>query len=94
MWSRPGSSLSQQNYEAYLRANSRIVGISEKYLMQLSINGVYSFSETAFIHSGLPFTILSQPYTANGNGVFQSSGPQFARRGPGVSVYSKTPVAA
>ena len=26
MWSRSGSSLSQQNYEAYLRANSRMVG--------------------------------------------------------------------
>ena len=25
MWSRSGNSLSQQNYEAYLRANSRIV---------------------------------------------------------------------
>ena len=26
MWSRSGNSLSQQNYEAYLRANSRMVG--------------------------------------------------------------------
>lgn len=46
--------------------------------------GGWAFSETAFFHTGLPFTILSQPYTANGNGVFQSSGPQFARRVPGV----------
>ncbi len=52
--------------------------------------GGWSFSETAFLHSGLPFTVLSQPYTANGNGVFQGSGPQFARRVPGVPVYSKT----
>jgi hypothetical protein len=52
--------------------------------------GGWSFSETAFLHSGLPFTVLSQPYTANGNGVFQASGPQFARRVPGVPVYSKT----
>jgi hypothetical protein len=50
----------------------------------------WSFSETAFLHSGLPFTVLSQPYTANGNGVFQNSGPQFARRLPGVPVYRKT----
>jgi len=54
--------------------------------------GGWAISETAFFHTGLPFTILSQPYTANGNGVFQSSGPQFARRVPGVPIYSKTPV--
>ena len=53
--------------------------------------GGWSFSETAFFHSGLPFTVLSQPYTANNNGVFQASGPQFARRVPGVPVYRKTP---
>ena len=47
------------------------------------------FSETAFFHSGLPFTVLSQPYTADGNGVFQASGPQFARRVPGVPLYRK-----
>ena len=34
---------------------------------------------------------LSQPYTANGNGVFQASGPQFARRVPGEPIYRKTP---
>ncbi len=54
--------------------------------------GGWAISETAFFHTGVPFTILSQPYTANGNGVFQSSGPQFARRVPGVPIYSKTPV--
>jgi hypothetical protein len=52
--------------------------------------GGWSFSETAFLHSGLPFTVLSQPYTANGNGVFQGSGPQFARRVAGVPLYRKT----
>jgi hypothetical protein len=52
----------------------------------------WAFSETAFFHTGLPFTILSQPYTANGNGVFQSSGPQFARRIPGVPLYKKSAV--
>jgi len=52
--------------------------------------GGWSFSETAFLHSGLPFTVLSQPYTANGNGVFQGSGPQFARRVQGVPLYRKT----
>jgi hypothetical protein len=50
----------------------------------------WSVSETAFLHSGLPFTVLSQPYTANGNGIFQNSGPQFARRIAGVPVYRKS----
>ena len=53
----------------------------------------WSISETAFMHSGLPFTVLSQPYTANGNGVFQANGPQFARRVFGQPLYQKTPVA-
>jgi hypothetical protein len=52
--------------------------------------GGWSFSETAFLHSGLPFTVLSQPYSANGNGIFQGSGPQFARKVPGVTPYRKS----
>jgi hypothetical protein len=55
-----------------------------------AVLGGWSFSETAFLHSGIPFTVLSQPYTANGKGVFQASGPQFARRVTGVPVYRKT----
>jgi hypothetical protein len=51
----------------------------------------WSFSETAILHSGLPFTVLSQPYTATGNGVFQAAGPQFARRVPGVPLYRSSP---
>jgi hypothetical protein len=55
----------------------------------------WSFSETAFFHSGLPFSVLSQPYTATNTGgtaqgIFQASGPQFARRVPGVPVYRKS----
>ena len=53
----------------------------------------WSLSETAFLHSGLPFTVLSQPYTASGHGIFQSSGPQFARRVTGVPAYRRTPYA-
>jgi hypothetical protein len=56
-----------------------------------TVLGGWSFSETAFLHSGLPFTVLSQPYTANGNGIFQNSGAQFARRVPGVPLYLKMP---
>ncbi|WP_260706764.1 TonB-dependent receptor [Edaphobacter flagellatus] len=65
------------------------------------IFGGWSFSETAFFHSGLPFSVLSQPYIANGNGVFQASGastvqfaaPAYANRVSGVPIYSQTPVA-
>ncbi|HUA15998.1 MAG TPA: carboxypeptidase-like regulatory domain-containing protein [Verrucomicrobiae bacterium] len=61
----------------------------------------WSFSETAILHSGLPFSVLSQPYIANGNGVFQANGastiqfdaPAYANRVPGVPVYNKNPVA-
>ena len=64
------------------------------------IFGGWSFSETAFLHSGLPFSVLSQPYIANGNGVFQANGastvqfnaPAYANRVPGVPVYSKNAV--
>jgi hypothetical protein len=61
--------------------------------------GGWSFSETAILHSGLPFSVLSQPYIANNNGVFQANGastiqfnaPAYANRVPGVLLYRKTP---
>jgi hypothetical protein len=63
--------------------------------------GGWSFSETAFLHSGLPFSVLSQPYIANGNGVFQANGastvqfnaPAYANKVTGVPVYSKKALA-
>ncbi len=63
---------------------------SSSHVLRQMIFAGWSFSETAFFHSGLPFTVLSQPYTANGNGIFQGSGPQFARRVAGVPLYLKT----
>jgi len=63
-----------------------------KHAVLSQMLGGWAFSETAFFHTGLSFTILSQPYTSNGNGVFQSSGPQFARRIPGVPLYKKSAV--
>ena len=54
--------------------------------------GGWQVSETAFLHSGLPFSVLSAPYTANNNGIFQGSGPQYANRVPGVPLYRKTAV--
>jgi len=50
----------------------------------------WSVSETVFFHTGLPFTVLSQPYTFNNRGIFQASGPQYAWRVSGVPVYRKT----
>jgi hypothetical protein len=53
------------------------------------ILGGWQASGTAFLHSGLPFSVLSAPYTANNNGIFQGSGPQYANRVPGVPLYRK-----
>ncbi|MGA2712088.1 MAG: carboxypeptidase-like regulatory domain-containing protein [Bryobacteraceae bacterium] len=51
------------------------------------VNG-WQVSGTAFVHSGLPFSVLSAPYTANGNGIVNGSGPQFAGVVPGVPLYA------
>jgi hypothetical protein len=60
----------------------------------------WSFSETAFLHSGLPFSVLSQQYTANGHGVIQASNPaqtiqfavpNYANRISGAPLYRRTP---
>jgi hypothetical protein len=61
---------------------------SHRWLRQ--VFGGWSYSETAFFHTGLPFTVLSQPYTFNGNGIIQASGPQYAKRVPGAPLYRKT----
>ena len=53
----------------------------------------WQVSGTAFVHSGLPFTVLSTPYSANGHGIVQGGGPQFASVVPGVPLYASGPVA-
>jgi hypothetical protein len=53
----------------------------------------WQISGTAFFHSGLPFSVLSAPYSANGHGIVQGSGPQFASVVPGVPLYANGPVA-
>ncbi len=50
--------------------------------------GGWEISGTAFFHTGVPFSVVSAPYTANGNGIFQGGGPQFARRVPGLPLYA------
>ena len=62
---------------------------SHRWLRQ--VLGGWSYSETVFFHTGLPFTVLSQPYALNGNGIIQANGPQFAKRVPGVPLYRRTP---
>ena len=52
----------------------------------------WQVAQTVFLHSGVPFSVVSAPYTANNEGVFQGSGPQYANRVPGVPLYRKSPV--
>src|SRR6516162_2143421 len=52
------------------------------------VNG-WQISGTVFWHTGVPFSVLSTPYSANGNGVVQGSGPQFASIVPGVDRYCR-----
>jgi hypothetical protein len=56
-----------------------------------ALNG-WQISGTMFWHSGVPFSVLSTPYSANGNGIVQGSGPQFASVVPGVPLYAHHPV--
>jgi hypothetical protein len=51
-------------------------------------------SGTLFWHSGIPFSVLSTPYSANGNGIVNGSGPQFASVVPGVPLYEHNPIPA
>jgi hypothetical protein len=55
------------------------------------VNG-WQVSGTVFYHSGVPFTVQSAPYSANGDGIIQGGGPQFASVRPGVPLYSHDPI--
>jgi hypothetical protein len=57
-----------------------------------ALNG-WQVSGTAFWHSGLPFSVLSTPYSANGNGIVQGSGPEYASVVPGVPLYEHNSIA-
>src|ERR1039458_3710511 len=79
----PGS-LSKEygNCDYDVRHNLSAFGIYEipfhsSHLLLRELLGGWQVSETAFMHSGLPFSVLSAPYTANNNGIFQGSGPQY-----------------
>ena len=55
------------------------------------LNG-WQLSGSVFRHSGIPFSVLSAPYTANGSGIVNGSGPQFASVVPGVPLYEHQPL--
>ena len=61
------------------------------HLLAHALNG-WQISGTTFWHSGVPFSVLSTPYSANGTGIVQGSGPQFASAVPGVPLYAHHPI--
>ncbi len=62
-----------------------------------ALNG-WQISGTVFWHSGVPFSVLSTPYSAANpstgrqEGIVQGSGPEFASVVPGVPLYAHHPV--
>jgi hypothetical protein len=85
------------NCDYDVRHNLSAFGVYEipfhsSHVFLRKILGNWQVSETAFLHSGLPFSVVSAPYTANNNGIFQGSGPQYADRVPGVPLYRKSSI--
>jgi len=68
----------QYVYQLPIKIKERALGYA--------LNG-WQVSGSVFWHSGVPFSVLSTPYSANGNGIVQGSGPQFASLIPGVDPY-------
>jgi len=76
--------------------------LNAQYVYQLPIKGRnrllaqvlngWQISGTMFWHSGVPFSVLSTPHSANGDGIVQGSGPQFASVVPGIPLYAHHPV--
>jgi hypothetical protein len=69
----------------------QLPGKFRNHLLTGALSG-WHVSGTLFWHSGLPFSVLSAPYSANGNGIVQGSGPQYASVIPGVPVYEHSPI--
>jgi hypothetical protein len=65
-------------YQLPIKVQSRELGYA--------LNG-WQVSGTFFWHSGLPFSVFGTPYSADGNGIVQGGGPQFASIVPGVPLY-------
>jgi hypothetical protein len=73
----------QYVYQLPLKVRNRFFGYALKG---------WQVSGTVFWHSGIPFSVLSTPYSANGNGIVNGSGPQFASVVPGVPLYEHRPI--
>jgi hypothetical protein len=73
----------QYVYQLPVKVSNRVLGSA--------LNG-WQVSGTVFWHSGIPFSVLSTPYSANGNGIVNGSGPQFASVVPGVPLYEHNPI--
>jgi hypothetical protein len=70
----------QYVYEIPMKVRSHAAG----YVL----NG-WQVSGSFFWHSGIPFSVLSTPYSSNGNGIVQGGGPQFASVVPGANPYCR-----
>jgi hypothetical protein len=70
-------------YELPVKVRGRVLG--------KVLNG-WQLSGTAFFHSGLPFSVLSAPYSANGNGIVDGSGAQYASVIAGAPLYAHSAV--
>ena len=76
----------QYVYQLPVRVRSHSLGYA--------LNG-WQISGTVFWHSGVPFSVLSTPYSAinpitmQEEGIVQGSGPQFASLAPGVNPYCR-----
>lgn len=73
----------QYVYQLPLKTRSHALGYA--------LNG-WQLSGTALWHSGVPFSVLSTPYSANGKGIVQGGGAQFASILPGVPLYEHHPI--
>jgi hypothetical protein len=78
-----GNLNAQYVYQLPLKIENRGLGYA--------LNG-WQVSGTVFWHSGIPFSVLSTPYSADGNGIVNGSGPQFASVVPGVPLYEHSPI--
>ena len=69
-------------YELPIKLRGRVGGALNRWQV----------SGAVFWHSGIPFSVLSAAYTANGNGIVNGSGPQFASVVGGVPLYEHDPI--
>src|SRR3954447_6634677 len=68
----------QYVYQLPVKVRNRTLGYA--------VNG-WQVSGSVFRGSGIPFSVLSAPYTANGNGIVQGAGPQYASVVSGAPLY-------